>query len=252
MDRLTLKERAAGIARIASALADELSQTGYPEPSFEHGLPPPLQGNGPESAASSLRGHLVEMIGKLYTLLREPASYMSLDQQNPTVSIHPLVRLGIAEHFPDKGASVVMLARTFGLTEHVVRRLLAHSATHHVNYEAERDFFVHTAASRALAQSESLRDWLLLSFEEIFPASFKVRMPSVNDMYMMAFQNARERTVDDFAALIKAADSRYELTATHQPSNSVVAVMEVTFNRHDPPHGSNPHDPHMHYFPCLS
>ena len=56
-----------------------------------------------------------------------------------------------------------------------MRRLLAHSATYHIYYEAYPDFFVHTAASRLLAENDGMRKWFLLGTGELLPATLKVR-----------------------------------------------------------------------------
>lgn len=47
------------------------------------------------------------------------------------------------------------------------------------------------------------------------------------DMYMLAFQNAKERTADDWMALFKQADIRFQLSRVCQPPHSYLAVVEV-------------------------
>jgi SAM-dependent methyltransferase len=49
------------------------------------------------------------------------------------------------------------------------------------------------------------------------------------DLYMLAFQNARERTAQDWAKLFEGADARFRLTAVHQPPKSTLAVVEMTW-----------------------
>ena len=46
---------------------------------------------------------------------------------------------------------------------------------------------------------------------------------------MLAFQNAKERTANDWAALFEAADSRFQLTQVFQPPKSSLAIVEVTW-----------------------
>ena len=48
-------------------------------------------------------------------------------------------------------------------------------------------------------------------------------------MYMLAFQNARERTADDWKALFVDVDPRFRLTKIHQPLKSSLAIVEVTW-----------------------
>ncbi|KAJ5153213.1 S-adenosyl-L-methionine-dependent methyltransferase [Penicillium canariense] len=48
-------------------------------------------------------------------------------------------------------------------------------------------------------------------------------------MYMLAFQNAKERTTDDWAQLFEQTDSRFELTKVSHSGKSKLAVVEVTW-----------------------
>ncbi|KAL4930345.1 S-adenosyl-L-methionine-dependent methyltransferase [Aspergillus undulatus] len=175
MDNLTLKQRAAGIFQTANSLADELAATGHPEPTFQHGLSPHLYGDAPQSTARDLKQQLLRMVDELRALLTEPAALLAPEMNSfPTLSVHPLVRLGIAENFPDQGSSVSGLARSLHLREDVVRRLLKHSAAHHIFYEAEPDFYIHTAASRHLSQNKGMRDWVFVGAEEVLPGLLKI------------------------------------------------------------------------------
>lgn len=65
--------RANEIADIARSLADELSRRELPEPSFEHGLPAPLQSDAPDSDALAARLKLLAAVDELHDLLTEPA-----------------------------------------------------------------------------------------------------------------------------------------------------------------------------------
>lgn len=92
--------------------------------------------------------------------------------------MHSIVRLGIAENFPPEGSTVDDLASKLGLKDSLIRRLLAHCATHHIYYQSSRDFYVHTAASRVLAEDAGMRKWILIGAEELIPATLKVcRLP---------------------------------------------------------------------------
>ena len=48
-------------------------------------------------------------------------------------------------------------------------------------------------------------------------------------MYMLAFQNAKERTAEDWTALFTEADPRFELTRVCQPLKSSLAIVEITW-----------------------
>lgn len=90
------------------------------------------------------------------------------------MSVHSIIRLGIAENFPLQGTTVQDLANKLNLKESIVRRLLAHSATYHIFYQTSPGFFVHTAASKVLAQNDGMRKWILIGAEETLPATLKV------------------------------------------------------------------------------
>lgn len=90
------------------------------------------------------------------------------------ISLHSIVRLGIAENFPSQGTTVQDLAKKLKFRESLIRRLLAHCATHHIYYQAAPDFFVHTAASKVLAENDGVRKWILVGAEELIPATLKV------------------------------------------------------------------------------
>ena len=49
------------------------------------------------------------------------------------------------------------------------------------------------------------------------------------DIYMLAFQNGKERTAADWTTLFKEADPRLKLTKVYQPPKSSLAIVEVTW-----------------------
>lgn len=46
---------------------------------------------------------------------------------------------------------------------------------------------------------------------------------------MLAFQNAKERTAEDWRVLFQEVDPRFTLTKVSQPRKSYLAVVEVTW-----------------------
>ena len=52
---------------------------------------------------------------------------------------------------------------------------MAHAATYHIFFQSDRDYFVHTASSRLLAENEGMRNWLLMGLEEVLPAAYRVK-----------------------------------------------------------------------------
>ncbi|KAI4153245.1 MAG: hypothetical protein L6R39_001627 [Caloplaca ligustica] len=49
------------------------------------------------------------------------------------------------------------------------------------------------------------------------------------DMYMLAFQNAKERTAGDWKTLFGLVDERLSVSRVVQPSNSALAIVEATW-----------------------
>lgn len=114
-----------------------------------------------------------------------------MKQRNPLISVHSIIRLGIAEAFPAQGTTVHDLAQKTSLRESLVRRLLAHCATHHVYKQTTNDFYVHTAASRILAENGGMRQWVLIGAEELIPATLKVR--NAHPWFNMALRTNTDR-----------------------------------------------------------
>ncbi|KAL9608656.1 MAG: hypothetical protein Q9167_006523 [Letrouitia subvulpina] len=176
MDRSNLKARAAHISETANLLSDELAQLGLPEPSFEQGLPTALHSDAPDLTAGAARQELIQKVDEFRALLTDPSLLLTPElphQRNPLISVHSIVRLGIAENFPPQGTTVQALATKLKIRESLTRRLLAHCATHHIYYQQSPDFFVHTAASRMLAENDGMRKWILIGAEELIPATLK-------------------------------------------------------------------------------
>lgn len=80
----------------------------------------------------------------------------------------------LAEAVPLTGSiTFAEIAAKAGLDEAVVTRLLRHAMTYHVFYEPILGQIAHTVSSVALCQSDSVKDWLDMTFEEWGPASVK-------------------------------------------------------------------------------
>ncbi|CAL5868711.1 uncharacterized protein PFLUO_LOCUS2938 [Penicillium psychrofluorescens] len=174
MDRSNLIDRANEIAGVARSLSDNLAARGLPEPSFEHGLPAPLQTDAPDSDALAARVKLLGVLDELRDLLTDPALLGSPELRNPSMSILALVRLGIFEKFPSEGSTIKDLAQQLNLNENLVRRLMSHAATYHVFFQEKLDFFVHTAGSRILTENEGMRSWMLVGLGETIPGALKI------------------------------------------------------------------------------
>lgn len=83
MDRSNLKERATNISRTANFLSDELARLGFPDPSFEQGLPALLHSDAPESNVGAARQNLLQMLDELRALLTEPTLLLTPELVSP-------------------------------------------------------------------------------------------------------------------------------------------------------------------------
>ncbi|KAJ5106406.1 hypothetical protein N7456_003081 [Penicillium angulare] len=183
MDNTSIADRAAEISELSHSIANFLAKSGQPEPSFEHGLPDALNGNSPNSDDEAIanRMKLLGLLDEFKDLLSDPASHLSPESRNPCLSVHSIARLRIADHVPKEGIDITDLAKKLNLDQNIVRRLMAHAATYHVFFQPERDYFVHTASSRLLAENDGMRSWLLTGIEESLAAS--MRIPDVLEKY---------------------------------------------------------------------
>lgn len=48
-------------------------------------------------------------------------------------------------------------------------------------------------------------------------------------MYMLAFQNAKERTAEDWEVLFQDVDPRFTMTGVSQPRKSYLAIVEISW-----------------------
>lgn len=210
MDNSTLKERAASILKLANSLSNELTNFGLPEPSFEHGLPSALHKDAPNSLAGAARQSLLQELDEFRALLTEPTLLLTpelasclraffpydptLMTDTPTAQPEPQRPLHrpprCCRKLPPQGSSVQELAHKLGLGKNLLRRLLAHAATHHIYRQASPEFYVHTAASRVLAEDEGMRKWVLIGSEELIPATLKVISSFPSPHYRQSSKNS--------------------------------------------------------------
>lgn len=83
-----LKARAADIYKTAEFLSNGLHELGVPEPSFEKGLPEPLQNDAPDSDVGAARQRLIEKLDELRALLTEPALLLTSELASPPIIVY--------------------------------------------------------------------------------------------------------------------------------------------------------------------
>jgi hypothetical protein len=96
----------------------------------------------------------------------------NLGQHTNLIGLHAVYRYRIAETFPvGSEASYSQISKTCSLSETQVRRILRYTMTKHLFTESRPGYVGHTAASKVLAESQSMRDWVGMVCEEMWPAA---------------------------------------------------------------------------------
>ncbi|RDA91224.1 hypothetical protein CP533_3406, partial [Ophiocordyceps camponoti-saundersi (nom. inval.)] len=170
-----LTELAAKITAETEKLDRYVRDHGLPEPGFDVDASdcfPPLP---PELQTSRLE--VVCAAQELESLIRGPrenvrwAVWSYLD----TLSLQLINNYGIAKLVPLDGAiSLSQLQTKTTLDPTNLARVLRHAMTNHIFCETSTGHISHTAASRLLAQDESLQDWVGFNSEEVFPSAAQV------------------------------------------------------------------------------
>ena len=57
----------------------------------------------------------------------------------------------------------------------MVRRIMRHAISHRIFQEPEKGYVAHTGASKLLAESNDMRQWIGMGMEEMWPAATKAR-----------------------------------------------------------------------------
>ena len=97
-----------------------------------------------------------------------------LFQHNHLISLHAINRFGIAKSFEFE-ATYDEIARSCGLDEFDIRRLLRTAMTYHIFHETRPGVVAHTAASKFLAVAPGMEDSIALITEENWTSATKVR-----------------------------------------------------------------------------
>ncbi|MCJ1252099.1 hypothetical protein MMC30_009337 [Trapelia coarctata] len=166
------------ISTEAERLATYITTQNLPNPSFAVDGPPtfPVPLDNEELQASRMR--LLTAAQDLAVLALGPVEslrWQAWNQYNDNISLHAIMHFRLAEAVPLTGSTAFAdVAFKAGLDEALVTRLLRHAMIHHVFYEPVLGRVAHTVSSTALYQSDSVKDWLDMTFEEWGPASVKV------------------------------------------------------------------------------
>lgn len=108
-----------------------------------------------------------------------PLAWIDQDERqfNSWISLQAIVKFGLASSFPhgQDEASFADIAAASSLPEATVRRLLRHAMAFRIFQEPSEGIVRHTTASKTLADTPLLRQWMGMVSEELWPAATKVR-----------------------------------------------------------------------------
>lgn len=93
------------------------------------------------------------------------------------ISLQAIYRFGLATSFPvgKDEATFAEIAESSRLHESYVRRILRHAMSYRIFCEPREGIVAHTAASEMLANNHSMREWVGMVSEEMWPAATRVR-----------------------------------------------------------------------------
>ncbi|KAL8765648.1 MAG: hypothetical protein Q9209_007328 [Squamulea sp. 1 TL-2023] len=213
MTRIT--ELAATIADNTQKIDAYLAHKGLPSPSFDPETPP---GALLDSEIIASRQAILEATDELHELMHGPIDIFTRHPYNSWLSRQAIVKFGLASAFPDgqDEASFADMAAKSGLPEATVRRLLRHAMAFRIFQEPREGIVRHTAASKALADTPLLRQWIGMMSEELWPAAAKAvdalnKWPGSEEPNNTGFNIANNTDATIFDEISKHAvrDQRY-------------------------------------------
>ncbi|KAL9123433.1 MAG: hypothetical protein Q9187_000003 [Circinaria calcarea] len=180
------------IAEHTAHIDNYLASQGLPTPSFDANAPPDQP--FPDSVAAS-REIVLGATDELHSLILGPIGLLTYPyvcstrrskssttmwltqcanyQHNHFISLHAIYRFDIASSFPEgqDEASYDEIARACGLSEPDTRRILRSAMTHHIFRESRKGIVAHTTASKMLAVNPSMRGWVGMVLEDMWPSA---------------------------------------------------------------------------------
>ena len=105
----------------------------------------------------------------------------SIGQFNFLVSLQAITKFGLASSLPVNNDETTFseIAKKSTLPEVHVRRILRHAMAFRIFQEPRRGVVRHTAASKALADTPLLRQYIGMVTEELWPAATKVSLINI-------------------------------------------------------------------------
>lgn len=116
----------------------------------------------------------------VYTTSRGTHADFVLQFQNEIfIALRAIYRFKLANSFPDgkDEATFEEISQRSGLSVSYVRRIIRHAITYRIFCEPRKGTVAHTAASLYFASNSSMREWVGMVCEEMWPAASKARFP---------------------------------------------------------------------------
>ena len=100
-------------------------------------------------------------------------------QNEILIVLQAIYRFKLANSFPDgkDEATFEEISQRSGLSVSYVQRILRHAITYRIFCEPRKGTIAHTAASLYFANNSSMREWVGMVCEEMWPAASKAGFP---------------------------------------------------------------------------
>ena len=165
-----------------------LSSRGIPSPSFS--VETPLSVDLPDDIAEC-RAAILEATDELHSLALGPVQHVNWLREMTSPILQAIYRFGIAFSFPVRQtATFAQIAEKCGRSEDEIRRILRMAMTYRLFREPEPGVVAHTAATKALAQSPLLKQWVGMWLEEMGPALSRVSSLSALPLSLILCRHA--------------------------------------------------------------
>ncbi|KAI0869651.1 S-adenosyl-L-methionine-dependent methyltransferase [Hypoxylon argillaceum] len=212
-----------------------LTQTSSPFPSFDEDAPAAL----PLELADA-RDAALEAASELFDILSDPIAMIRRQgAHNNSICLQAIGRYKIASMITPGGKiSFADIAKSTGISEQIVCRLMRHAMTMRIFYEPEPGFVSHTKASRILADPIA-SDWLKAGTDEMWPAAVHMmdavqRWPNSSEPSETGYSVSNSKTLSIYDAMGSSPDRAMCL------ANSM--KMFATFPEYDPVYLTNSYD----------
>ncbi|KAL8872926.1 MAG: hypothetical protein Q9174_001529 [Haloplaca sp. 1 TL-2023] len=162
----------ATIALNTQAIDEYCTRKKIPSPSFD---PENTTGLSTSRELLVYRQAVLTATDELHALVQGPVDNLIRQPFNSWISLQAITKFGLASSIPDGQVETTFseIATACRLPEAYVRRLLRHAMTFRIFHEPREGVVRHTAASKTLAETPLLQQYIGMVAEELWPAATK-------------------------------------------------------------------------------